>query len=531
MFLSVAKILIITDIVQFFCREGLFFVFLHRIMEPDRHYIAIDLKSFYASVECVDLGLNPLTTNLVVADAERTEKTICLAVTPALKAFGIPGRARLFEVVEKVRKLNMERLCASPEGTFTGRSYDSRELQDNAALEMDFRVVPPRMAHYMRVSAQIYGIYLRYVAPEDIQIYSIDEVFIDATEYLRTYHMSARDLASKMVSDVYRDTGITATAGTGTNIYLAKVAMDIGAKHCKPDSNGVRIAELDEQSFRQQLWGHRPLTDFWRLGKGTARRLEALGLNTMGDIARYSLTHEQDLFRLFGVAAELIIDHAWGWEPTTIAEIKNYRSMSNSVGNGQVFPTPYTADKARLVAREMANVVADELAERGATTDQMVLYVGYDTENLTNPDIASRYKGEVGVDYYGRTVPLPANGSANLNGHTTSARIIGDAIVALFDRIVNPILTIRRLNVAANNVLPLGKKQAPARQLNIFDNPDEVERQQQAEQKAAERERRMQQAELAIRKRFGSNSIIRGTDFEEGATRKQRNGQVGGHRM
>ncbi len=499
-------------------------------MEKQRQYIAIDLKSFYASVECVDRGLNPLTTNLVVADASRTDKTICLAVTPSLKAYGIPGRARLFEVVERVYNVNMERLCHSPEGIFSGRSFHDPELQANDALALDYVVAPPRMSHYMRVSAKIYGVYLRFVAPEDIQIYSIDEVFIDATDYLATYRMTARQLASKMVAEVLRETGITATAGIGTNIYLAKVAMDIVAKHTAADSNGVRVAELDELEYRRKLWSHRPLTDFWRLGRGTAHRLESMGINTMGDLARYSLDHEQELYKQFGVAAELLVDHAWGWEPTTIAEIKDYRAMSNSVGNGQVLQSPYTTAKARVVAREMANTLSDELATRGVATNQLVLYIGYDIENLEKEDVMQRYDGDIGIDHYGRAVPVPSSGSTNLKDYTTSARIIGDAVVALFDNIANPLLTIRRLNVAANNVIPLDDKHSDGRQLTIFDNPDEVERKRQEEKRVSEREKRMQRAELAIKQRFGKNSILRGTDFEEGATTRERNGQVGGHK-
>lgn len=499
-------------------------------MEQQRQYIAIDLKSFYASVECVARGLDPLVTNLVVADASRTEKTICLAVTPALKAYGIPGRARLFEVVERVRKVNRERLCYTPEGIFTGRSCDTRELQANSALELDYIVAPPRMWHYMQLSAKIYGVYLRFVAKEDIQIYSIDEVFIDATNYLATYNTTARELATRMVGEVLHETGITATAGIGTNLYLAKVAMDIVAKHCTPDRNGVRVAQLDEQEFRRQLWDHRPLTDFWRLGRGTARRLEALGIMTMGDLARYSLTHEQELYRHFGVAAELLIDHAWGWEPATISDIKGYHSASTSVGNSQVLKTPYPAPKARIVAREMANSLADELASRNQVTNQVSLYVGYDTENLENPDIANRYDGEVGVDYYGRTAPVPVNGSANLKSYTSATRTIGDAIVAIFDRIVNPILTIRRLSVSAVNVAPAGAKHAAQRQLNIFDDPEVIAKKEEAARAAARLEKRMQQAEQTIRKRFGKNSILRGTDFDPDATGRERNGQVGGHK-
>mgnify|MGYP002622437788 FL=1 len=499
-------------------------------MAAVRQYIAIDLKSFYASVECVARGLDPLTTNLVVADASRTDKTICLAVTPSLKAYGISGRARLFEVEERVYQVNMERLCFSPDGVFKGRTSDDRRLQADTSLELDYIVAPPRMRYYMETSAKIYGIYLRHVAPEDIHVYSIDEVFIDVTSYLGVYHLTARELATRMIGDVLSETGITATAGIGTNIYLAKVAMDIVAKHTEADGNGVRVAELDEHSYRQLLWGHRPLTDFWRLGRGTARRLEKMGIGTMGDLARYSIDHEQQLYAQFGVAAELLVDHAWGWEPTTIAEIKDYNTMSNSVGNGQVLQCPYTVDKARVVAREMANTLADELARRGVATKQVMLYIGYDIANLEDETALSRYDGEVTVDHYGRMVPMPAAGSINLKDYTTLARAIGEAIVELFDNIVNPMLTIRRLNVTANKVVPLSSVHTEAQQLNIFDDPEAVERQQQQYRSNAEREQRLQCAELAVKQRYGKNSIFRGTDFEQGATTRERNGQVGGHR-
>lgn len=499
-------------------------------MDKQRQYIAIDLKSFYASVECVDRGLDPLTTNLVVADASRTVKTICLAVTPSLKAYGISGRARLFEVVERVREVNEERLCFSPEGIFHGRSFHDPALQADDSLELDYIVATPRMSHYMKVSAKIYSIYLRFISPDDIHVYSIDEVFIDATNYLASYRLTARELATKMINEVLRETGITATAGIGTNLYLAKVAMDIVAKHCQPDSNGVRLAVLDEMAYRRQLWHHTPLTDFWRIGRGTARRLKNLGISTMGELARYSLDHEQQLYRTFGVNAELIVDHAWGWEPATIADIKSYRTMSTSVSNGQVLQHPYPATQARVVAREMANKLSDDLALRGLEANHLALYIGYDTTSLNNPDAAASYNGQTASDYYGRIVPVPAHATTRLKTYTSSTRIIGEAIEALFDSIDNPLLLVRRLNVAALNVARAGEKHPSPHQLSIFEDPDEVQRQQSEQQRIAERERRMQQAELAIKERFGKNSILRGTDFEEGATGRERNRQVGGHR-
>ncbi len=499
-------------------------------MEQQRQYIAIDLKSFYASAECVARGLDPLTTNLVVADVSRTEKTICLAVSPSLKAYGISGRARLFEVVERVRKVNMERLCYSPEGIFTGRSYDDNTLKLNPALELDYIAAPPRMKHYMNVSAKIYSIYLRFVAPEDIFAYSIDEVFMDVTNYLGSYHTTAHQLATKMIREVLRETGITATAGIGTNLFLAKVAMDIEAKHCKPDEQGVRIAELDEASYRRKLWDHRPITDFWRIGRGTARRLATLGIGTMGELARYSLEGEQQLYRTFGVNAELLIDHAWGWEPTTIKQVKAYKPTSNSLSNGQVLKEPYTCEKARVVVREMAHNMSGNLTGKGLATKLLGLYIGYDIDNLEDPIISKQYKGDITPDYYGRNVPSPANGNIKLKRATSSSHTISDSMVKLFDRIVNPQLMIRRIYVAAYDLVPSDTSGVKAIQLSIFDNPEAIKQQEAQNKKRTEREKRMQTAELIIKKRFGKNSILRGTDFEDGATARERNSQVGGHK-
>ena len=469
--------------------------------EPQRTYIAIDLKSFYASVECVDRGLDPLTTNLVVADASRTEKTICLAVTPSLKAYGIGGRARLFEVYQKARGVN-------------------------------FIIAKPQMAHYIEVSSQIYRIYLKYIAPEDIHVYSIDEVIMDLTAYLRSYKLTAHELAMKMIRDVLKQTGITATAGIGTNMYLCKVAMDIVAKKAPADKDGVRIAELDEMSYRQQLWDYRPLTKFWRVGKGIAEKLAMYGIDTMGKLARLSVQNEDLLYRLFGVNAELLIDHAWGWEPCTMDYVKAYRPETNSFSNGQVLQEPYSFQKARVVVQEMAESMALELVAKRLVTDQLVLTVGYDRESLANPDIRTRYHGEVTTDYYGRQVPKHAHGTANLQRQTSSTKLITDAVVELFDRIVNKDLLVRRLNVTVNNVVSessANQNTAP-QQLDLFTDYETLAKQEAEEKAALEKELRMQEAQLIIKQRFGKNAILRGLNFEEGATAKERNEQIGGHR-
>ena len=439
-------------------------------MAREKSYIAIDLKSFYASQECVERGLDPMTTNLVVADMSRTEKTICLAVSPSLKAFGIPGRARMFEVLQKVKEVNALRLAKAPGRKFTGKSCNAIELKENPSLEIDFIAAPPRMVHYMECSARIYEIYLKYVAPEDIHVYSIDEVFIDATPYLRTYGLTAYEFARKLIYEVLEVTGITATAGIGTNLFLCKVAMDIVAKRTEADEYGVRIAQLDEMSYRQQLWDHRPLTDFWRVGRGYARKLEAHGMFTMGDVARCSVSNEAVLYKLFGINAELLIDHAWGWEPVTIADIKSYRPVSNSLGAGQVLHCAYTADKAKLIVREMTDLLVLDLVDKGLVTDQVVLTVGYDRESLTNPEIRSKYTGPVTMDHYGRAVPKHAQGTANLHRQTSSTRLIMDAMMELFDRIINPDLLVRRVNVVATHVKferDIPKDDGP-QQLNFF---------------------------------------------------------------
>lgn len=497
-------------------------------MAADKVYLAIDLKSFYASVECVERKLNPMTTNLVVADLSRTEKTICLAVTPSLKAYGIPGRARLFEVVQRVREVNAQRLRNAPGRQFTGASSDALELRDNPSLELDYIVAPPRMAHYMEVSAQIYSVYLKYVAPEDIHPYSIDEVFIDATPYLETAGMNAREFAGTIVRDVLQATGITATAGIGTNLYLAKVAMDIVAKHVQADKDGVRIAKLDEKSYRRLLWDHRPLTDFWRVGRGYAAKLEAHGMRTMGDVARCSIQNEGLLYKLFGVNAELLIDHAWGWEPATIADIKAYKPEHKSVGSGQVLKGPYNFDKGRLIVREMADLLSLDLVDKGLLTGQLTLTVGYDMESLRD----GSYTGEVSTDHYGRKIPKHAHGTVNLDRQTSSTKTITDAVLGLYECAVNPKLLIRRVYLTAEKVLPerLANQDRAPEQMDLFTDYRAEEEKRAAEDAALARERRRQQAILRIQKKYGKNAILKGMNLEDGATTIERNGQIGGHK-
>ena len=502
-------------------------------MTEQRVYIAIDLKSFYASVECVERGLDPLTTNLVVADIDRTEKTICLAVSPSLKVYGIGGRARLFEVVQRVQEVNYARRRHVATHALVGKSYSDPEVKANDNLALDYIVAKPRMSFYIQYSARIYNVYLRYIAPEDIHVYSIDEVFFDATNYLKIYNLSAHQLAMKMVRAVLRETGITATAGIGTNLYLAKIAMDIVAKHKPADKDGVRIAELDEQSYRRLLWDHKPLTSFWRVGHGLAAKLESYGMYTMGQIARCSINNEELLYKLFGVNAELLIDHAWGWEPCTIEAIKSYRPKGNSLCTGQVLQEPYTFKKARVVAKEMADSMALDLVDKHLVTDQIVVTVGYDIENLTNPSIQSTYNGPITTDGYGRRKPKSVHGSANLGFHNSSSKLITLAVIKIFDQIVSRNLLIRRMNVTANHVVSEDNARrethAPI-QLNLFTN-DEAQRQQEAERRTTlSRERRMQQTLLNIKKKFGKNAILKGIDFEEGATTRERNIQIGGHR-
>ncbi len=498
-----------------------------------RSYIAIDLKSFYASVECRDRGLDPLDTNLVVADESRTDKTICLAVTPSLKRHGISGRSRLFEVKQRVAEANAARRQQAPGRQLEGASHLASRLRDDPRLAIDFLIAPPQMARYMEVSTQIYRVYMKYVAPEDVVVYSIDEVFMDVTDYLPTYGLTARQLAMKMILDVLETTGITATAGIGTNLFLCKVAMDIVAKHIPADENGVRIAELDEDGFRRQLWSHRPITDFWRVGRGYADKLAQHGLFTMGDVARCSVRDEELLYRLFGKNAELLIDHAWGWEPCTIQAIKAYRPGSSSLSSGQVLHCPYEAEKARLVLREMADLLVLDLVDKGLVTDQLVITVGYDVENLTDPARRRAYQGPVVRDGYGRQIPKQAHGSINLGGRTSSTRRILQAATELFDRIVDASLLVRRLNIVANHIISeaeAAEKDSGYEQLDLFTDQAALAAQRQREQAAQARERKMQQAMLDIRKKYGKNAILKGMNLEEGATARDRNGQIGGHK-
>ena len=501
-------------------------------------YIAIDLKSFYASVECRERDLDPLTTNLVVADAERTEKTICLAVSPSLKVYGIPGRARLFEVVQRVKEVNQERMQKLPKRMFEGSSCFSDELKEHPELSVTYVTAKPRMALYMKYSTQIYDIYLRYIAPEDMHVYSIDEVFMDVTHYLNTYHMTAKELASRMILDVMQETGITATAGIGTNLYLCKVAMDIVAKHVAPDANGVRIAELDEMTYRKLLWSHRPLTDFWRVGHGYRKKLEEAGLYTMGDIARCSIGEEWDyyneelLYKMFGINAELLIDHAWGYEPCTMEQVKAYKPETNSVCSGQVLHCPYDFDKAKLVVKEMTDLMTLDLVDKRLVTDQIVLTIGYDIENLTDPDRYRKYKGSVTIDRYGRKVPKHAHGTTNLKRKTSSTMLITDAVMELYDRIVDKNLLIRRINITANKLVDesFSKEEETYEQLDLFTDYTVKEQEQAEEEAVLEREKRMQQTMLTIKKKFGKNAILKGMNLQEGATAKDRNEQIGGHK-
>ncbi len=503
----------------------------------EKSYIAVDLKSFYSSVECVERGLDPLTTNLVVADESRTEKTICLAVSPSLKSYGISGRARLFEVIQKVKEANAERLKYANGHTFVGSSHNDTELSQNSNLEISYIVAPPRMAKYIEYSTRIYNIYLKYIAPEDIHIYSIDEVFIDVTGYLNTYKMTARELAMKLIQEVLETTGITATAGIGTNLYLAKIAMDIVAKHVEPDGNGVRIAQLDEMSYRRLLWTHKPLTDFWRVGRGYSKKLEKIGLMTMGDIARCSIGKKSDyynedlLYKMFGINAELLIDHAWGYEPCTMADIKAYKPSNNSIGSGQVLHCPYDFNKAKLIVREMADLLALDLVDKGLVTDQIVLTVGYDIENLNTSDKRKAYKGEVTTDYYGRKVPKHAHGTINLERKTSSTKDIVKAAVELYDRIVNKDMLIRRAYIVANHVIDEKNITKPVfEQLDLFTDYETVQKQRAADEKERQDEKNVQKTILDIKKKYGKNAIIKGMNLADGATTIERNGQIGGHK-
>lgn len=542
-------------------------------------YISIDLKSFYASVECMERGLDPLNTNLVVADASRTQKTICLAVSPSLKAYGIPGRARLFEVEQKVNEANARRQTRAPKNILDGKSVFATELNENPNLAIDYIAAKPRMALYMSKSTQIYDVYLRYIAPEDIYAYSVDEVFIDASGYLKTYGVNAHDFARLLVREVFKETGITATAGIGPNLYLCKIAMDIGAKHTEADADGVRIAELDEFSYRRLLWDHRPITDFWRVGRGYAKKLAKKSIFTMGDIARCSLGTSSDyyneelLYKMFGVNAELLIDHAWGYEPCTLAEVKSYRPQRKSLVSGQVLQNAYTYEKTRIVVREMMELLALDLVDKGLLTNQIVLTVGYDIENLSDPERRKAYKGEITVDGYGREIPKHAHGTGNLPFSTSSTKLTTDCVLEVFDRVVDESLLTRRISITANNlVLESEYKResevasAEPEQISMFDmlaggdapqerepafSKDNSSYSELGEEKprnsvvaesilgstgndndedALEKEKQVQEAMLKIKKRFGKNAILKGTNLQEGATAKERNAQIGGHK-
>ncbi|WP_295727996.1 DNA methylase [uncultured Muribaculum sp.] len=502
-------------------------------MSRQRSYIAIDLKSFYASVECVDRGLDPLDTNLVVADVERTEKTICLAVSPSMKAHGLKGRPRLFEVRQRIREENRQRSHMAPYGRFTGKSIHASEIASNPALAVDYVIATPRMAEYMRRSAQIYKVYLKYIAPEDIHVYSIDEVFIDATSYLRNYGITPHELALRMIRDVLATTGITATAGIGSNMYLCKVAMDIVAKKMKPDADGVRIAELDEMSYRRLLWNHRPITDFWRVGHGISKRLESYGMNTMGDVALCSVENENLLYSLFGVNAELLIDHAWGWEPVTMEQVKAYRPETRSMSSGQVLQCPYPVDKARVVAREMAETISLDMLDKGLVADQIMLVVGYDSTSLADPATASRYHGRISTDFYGRRVPFHAHSTVNLPFPTSSTRIITEAVADLFDKSVNPMLLVHRITVTVNHLIAerdVILSRNTVRQLELFVDYDDLDASREKEENNLRRERSLQRALLRIKEIHGKNSILRGLNFADGSTQRDRNFQIGGHR-
>lgn len=508
------------------------------MQERNRIYVSIDLKSFYASVECVERGLDPMNTNLVVADASRTEKTICLAVSPALKRYGIPGRPRLFEVVQRIKEVNDERRRKIKGHKLTGSSFIEEELKSSLEYEVNYITATPRMGLYMEYSTRIYNIYLKYIAPEDIHVYSIDEVFMDVTAYLNTYKMSAHDLALKMIKEIWKTTGITATAGIGTNLYLSKVAMDIVAKKVPADEDGVSIAELDEGSYRRMLWSHRPLTDFWRVGKGYAKKLEENGIYTMGDIARCSLGEKKDyynedlLYKLFGINAELLIDHAWGWEPCTIEQIKAYKPEKNSISSGQVLQSPYTFEKAKLIVREMTDLLVLDLVDRGLVTDQMVLTIGYDIENLLNPMISQNYHGEVIIDGYGRKLPKHAHGTVNLTIQTSSTKMIMEAVMELYDRIVDKNLLIRRVTVVANRVVDEKSiiKKETFEQLDLFTDYEALQRKRKEQEAELEKEKKIQKAILDMQKKYGKNALLKGMNLQEGAMTKERNAQIGGHK-
>lgn len=497
-----------------------------------RVYACIDLKSFYASVECKERGLDPLITNLVVADESRTEKTVCLAITPSMKQYGLGGRARLYEVIQKVKQVNYDRKRNNNYKAFTNKSVNDNELKNDKRLELDFIIAPPRMAYYMDYSTKIYNVYLKYLSADDIYVYSIDEVFCDLTNYLQYNNMTPRELVTKMIHDVYETTGITATGGIGTNMYLAKVAMDIVAKHTEPDKFGVRMSELDEMSYREKLWSHKPLTSFWRVGPGYTKKLESKGIYTMGDIARCSIENEELLYKLFGVNAELLIDHAWGWEPCTIKDIKSYKPERNSISSGQVLHCPYTFKKAKIIIKEMADLLALDLVKKNLVTNQLVLTIGYDIDNLTIPEIRNKYDGDITYDHYGREVPKHAHGTINIDHYTSSSKIIMDNMMKLFEKIINKDLLIRRVNVVACNVVPPEsvKDKKIVQQFDLFSNNEEQEKLKIKELEDEKEEKKVQEVLLSIKNRFGKNAILKGMNLEEGGTTIERNGQIGGHK-
>ena len=493
--------------------------------------MCIDLKSFYASVECVERKLDPLNTNLVVADESRTEKTVCLAVSPSLKQYGIGGRARLFEVKQKIKEINYNRKKLNNYKKFNGKSYLDNELKNNKNLELDLIIASPRMAYYIKYSTKIYNIYLKYIAPEDILVYSIDEVFIDITEYISFYKCTPRELVTKLIKDVYETTGITATAGIGTNMFLAKIAMDIVAKKAKPNEFGVRIAELDEKTFRKKLWNHKPITDFWRVGKGIAEKLEKNNMFTMGDVARCSHYNEDLLYKLFGINAELLIDHAWGWEPCTIEIAKSYKPSTTSLSSGQVLHEPYDNKKAKVIVQEMADNLALELVNKHLETDQLVLTISYDVENLTNHQIFDKYFGEITIDIYGRKIPKHSHGTINLNHKTSSSSVIIKNFVKLFEQISNPLLLIRKINLSVNKLVSsdIKKENKSFEQINLFTNYEEEERKKMKQKIEEEKDIKIQEVMLKIKNKYGKNSILKGINLTEGATAIERNKQIGGH--
>lgn len=498
----------------------------------EKVYASIDLKSFYASVECKERNLNPLTTNLVVADSTRTEKTICLAVSPSLKQYGIGGRARLFEVIQRLREVNKERKYKNNIKSFIGKSYDDEELKSNPNLEISYIIAPPRMAYYMKYSTDIYNVYLKYIAPEDIYVYSIDEIFCDITKYLKLYKLTKEELITKMIVDVYKTTGITATGGIGTNMYLCKVAMDILAKHANPNKEGVRIATLDEMSYRKYLWSHKPLTDFWRVGKGYTKRLEENNIYTMGDIARCSLYNEDLLYKLFGVNAELLIDHSWGYEPTTIKDIKSYKPQAKSLCSGQVLLCSYDYEKTKVVIKEMAEAISLDLVSKKYITDQLVLHIDYDIECLTNPEYSKYYNGEIVTDRYGRSVPKPAHGTHRLKRKTSSTKLITEGFLKLYDVIIDKKMLIKKINMYVANLsseLEI-KETHEIKQFDLFTDYEEIERKEKAEKEALEKEHKVQETLINLRSRFGKNAILKGINIKSESTAIERNNQIGGHK-